>query len=88
MCIRDRFREQAKSFPPIPDSVTDFVDNYVPIGVEPERWERVASVVRDEVKRAGFQSVAAVVRHCTTFGPVSYTHLFTAVLSLIRLLRA
>ena len=66
--LAKQFREQAKSFPPIPDSVTDFVDNYVPIGVEPERWERVASVVRDEVKRAGFQSVAAVVRHCTTFG--------------------
>ena len=66
--LAKQFREQAKSFPPIPDCVTNFVDNYVPNGLEPEQWERVASVVRDEVKRAGFQSVAAVVRHCTTFG--------------------
>ena len=28
----------------------------------------MASVVRDEVRRAGFQSVGAVVRRCTTFG--------------------
>ena len=66
--LAKQFREQAKTFPPIPDSVRDFIDNYEPIGIEAGCWERVAAIVRDEVKRAGFQSVAAVARHCTTFG--------------------
>lgn len=66
--LAKQFREQATTFPPIPDAVRDFIDNYEPIGMEPELWARIARIVRDEVKRAGFQTVAAVVRHCTTLG--------------------
>lgn len=58
--------EHQKADPEVVEPVRNFVDAYVPIGVDGDTWEKVADAVGDGVKRAGFKTVAAVKRHCTT----------------------
>lgn len=60
------FREREAALPEIPLDVRNFINEYAPKDLDGDQWERISEPVRTAVKRAGFQTVASVRRHCTT----------------------
>jgi integrase len=58
-------RDWAESYPDMPDSARNFIENYVPLDLDEGSWATVGPVLRDLVLRAGFQSDGAVPKHCT-----------------------